>query len=89
MSFTIIDIGNIGDLLDPWPDDTRVHDLGMPLNIQIKPADAVLGFEPGTISNPTYGSGIILPIRGKPTYDRPLDGTTKPRPDSGIVYPVF
>ena len=55
---------------------------------QASAATAIQGYDLGTIKNPSYGSGVILPINGDVMYERPLSGSIKPRPEYGIIYPV-
>ena len=68
--------------------ETKVEEKGMPFNSQIKSSSAVQGYELGTIVNPNYGSGVIIPLAGDVEFERPVSGAVKPRPLFGIVYPV-
>lgn len=69
--------------------DTDSVDLNMRITaVQYLTGQAIQGYEPGTIQNPAYGSGIQLPVDGIPTYAQPCQGEQIPRPPGpGIVYP--
>ena len=84
-----ISLGNTISLFPGLPVlNLKVEERGMPLNIQIKTANAVQGYDVGTIVNPNYGSGVIVPLAGDVEFERPISGALKPRPATGIVYPV-
>lgn len=53
--------------------------------LQLKRPETVLGFSTGTIANPTYGSGVDFPLKGRPTYQR--GEATADRRTSGITFP--
>ena len=84
-----INLGSNEGLFPGDPDTTtKVEEKGMPFNIQIKTSGSLQGYDLGTIINPGYGSGVILPVVGDVTFERPVSGAIKPRPLYGIVYPV-
>ena len=84
-----INLGSTPSLFPGNPDtETKVEEKGMPFNTQIKSSSAVQGYALGTIVNPNYGSGVIIPLAGDVEFERPVSGAVKPRPLFGIVYPV-
>ena len=80
--------------LDQFPGDESpvgeiiMEEKPMPFNTQIKASGAIQGFDIGTIINPSYGNGVIIPVSGDVQFERPISGAIKPRPEFGIVYPV-
>lgn len=66
----------------------KVEERAISMSDQASASTALQGYDLGTIKNPAYGSGVILPINGDVTYKRPLSGSIKPRPEFGIIYPV-
>ena len=86
-----IDLGSNVDLFpgdESTPGEIVIEEKPMPFGSSIDASTAVQGFDLGTIRNPSYGNGIVLPILGEVQFDRPVSGQIKPRPDNGIVYPV-
>lgn len=67
--------------------DLVIEEKAMPFSTSFSAVSAVQGFDLGTIRNPSYGNGVILPILGTVEFDRPVSGQIKPRPENGIVYP--
>ena len=88
MSWIVID--NNPDLFpgEESTDGYKVEERSIAMSDQASASTAVQGYDLGTIKNPAYGSGVILPINGDVTYERPISGAIKPRPEFGIVYPV-